>query len=269
MTVHSPAYANAKMTTETEVLALRRRLAKAHRILTAGGIWPITKGHVSARIPRTDKVLILGHIHSEGRSLIDTDVDDIVTVDIEGNWLEGRIEPVDERFLHLEIMKARPDVTSIVHAHPTYATAFGIAGVNILPVGNRGGIFAPQVPILDFDRQIDTQERGQMARDAIGDSMALVLKNHGVAVCGDSIENATIATFALEETAQLHWIAAQVGPVQKISTGEVRSVLTGARKEEFYSHVWGHYARLDPWHGGSSADRESRNPAGVVPPSHR
>jgi ribulose-5-phosphate 4-epimerase/fuculose-1-phosphate aldolase len=247
MTAFRPIHAHAKTTMETEVLTLRRRLARAHRILTAGGIWPLTKGHVSARIPGTDKVLILGHIHSEGRTLLDTDVDDVVTVDMEGNWLEGRIEPVDERFIHLEIMKARPDVTSVVHAHPTYATAFGIAGVNILPVGNRGGIFAPQVPILDFDRQIDTQERGAMCRDAIGDAMALVLKNHGVAVCGDSIENATIATFALEETAQLQWIAAQVGTVQKISTGEVKNLLTGARKEEFYSHVWGHYARLDPW----------------------
>src|SRR5215831_20243172 len=94
---------------EAEAIALRRRLAKVHRILTAGGIWPLTKGHVSARIPNTDRVLILGHIHSEGRSLIDTDIDDIVTVDLEGNWLEGRIEPVDERFLHLEIMKARSD----------------------------------------------------------------------------------------------------------------------------------------------------------------
>jgi ribulose-5-phosphate 4-epimerase/fuculose-1-phosphate aldolase len=247
MTIHSPIHPNAKVTTETDILALRRRLAKAHRVLTAGNIWPLTKGHVSARIPGTDKVLILGHIHSEGRSLIDTDVDDIVTVDLEGNWLEGRIEPVDERFLHLEIMKVRPDVTSVVHAHPTYATAFGIAGRNIFPVGNRGAIFAPQVPILDFDRQIDTPERGRMVRDVLGDGLAVILKNHGVAVCGDSIENATIATFALEETAQLHWIAAQLGPVGKISTGEVRSVLTGARKEEFYSHVWGHYARLDPW----------------------
>jgi ribulose-5-phosphate 4-epimerase/fuculose-1-phosphate aldolase len=235
MTIHSTIHPNAKVTTETDTLALRRRLAKAHRILTAGGIWPLTKGHVSARIPGTDKVLILGHIHSEGRSLIDTDVDDIVTVDLEGNWLEGRIEPVDERFLHLEIMKARPDVTSVVHAHPTYATAFGIAGRNIFPVGNRGAIFAPQVPILDFDRQIDTPERGRMARDVLGEGLAVLLKNHGVAVCGDSIENATIATFAGDET------------VDKISTGEVRSVLTGARKEEFYSHVWGHYARLDPW----------------------
>ena len=262
MTIQRPTYADAMTTMETEILGLRRRLARAHRILTAGGIWPITKGHVSARIPGTDHVLILGHIHSEGRSLIDTDVDDIMTVDIDGKWLEGRIEPVDERFLHLEIMKARPDVMSVVHAHPTYATAFGIAGVNIIPVGNRGAIFAPQVPIIDYDRQIDTPETGRMCRDAIGDAMALVLKNHGVAVCGDSIENATIATFALEETAQLQWIASQLGgKVEKISTGEVRSVLTGARKEEFYSHVWGHYARLDPWFPGPANERSNPRPA--------
>src|SRR4029078_8512656 len=211
MSMHRPVHANAKTTLETEILALRRRLARAHRILTAGGIWPITKGHVSARIPGTDHVLILGHIHSEGRSLIDTDVDDIVTVGIDGNWLEAGIEPVDERFLHLEIMKARPEITSVVHAHPTYATAFGIAGVNILPVGNRGAIFAPAVPILDFDRQIDTPERGRMVRDALGVGMAVVLKNHGVAACSDSVENACVTAFALEETAHLHWIAAQLG----------------------------------------------------------
>src|SRR5436190_7500854 len=267
MTIHSTIHPNAKVTIETDVLALRRRLAKAHRILAAGGIWPLTKGHVSARIPGSDRVLILGHIHSEGRSLLDTDVDDVVTVDLEGKWLEGRIEPVDERFLHLEIMKARPDVTSVVHAHPTYATAFGIAGVNILPVGNRGAIFAPQVPILDFDRQIDPPGRGRMVRDGSGGGYAAVLKNHGVAVCADSIENACIATFALEETAQQQWIAAQVGTVQKISTGEVRSVLTGTRKEEFFSHVWGHYARLDPWF--SAPEQEHSNRGQVKAPAQR
>jgi L-ribulose-5-phosphate 4-epimerase len=233
----------------TQNLLLRRRLAKVHRILTAGGLWPLTKGHVSARIPDTDHVLILGHIHADGRSLKHVDIDDIVTVDLDGNWIEGNVEPVDERFLHLEIMKARPDVMSIVHSHSTYATAFGIANTNILPVGNRGAIFAPFVPILDFDRQIDTPERGRMVVDALGKGCAVVLKNHGIAACSDSIENACVTAFALEETAHLHWIAAQLGPVQKISTGEVHSVLTGARKAEYFAHVWGHYAELDPWDG--------------------
>lgn len=232
---------------DTDLLSLKKQLAKAHRIITAGGLWPLTKGHVSARIPGTDRVLILGHIHSEGRNLADTDVDDLVTIDIEGRPIEGRIEPVDERFAHVAVMQARPDVMSVVHCHSTYATAFGIAGVKIIPVGNRGAIFAPEVPILDFDRQIDTPERGAMVAKAIGDGYAVVLKNHGVVVAADSVENATIAAFALEETAQLQWIASGLGTPQKISTGEVRSVLTGARKEEFFSHVWGHYEALDPW----------------------
>jgi ribulose-5-phosphate 4-epimerase/fuculose-1-phosphate aldolase len=232
---------------ETEVLALKKRLAKVHRIITAGGIWPLTKGHVSCRVPGSDRVLILGHIHSEGRNLADTDVDDIVTIDLEGNFIEGRIEAVDERYAHTEVYKARPDVQAVIHAHPPMATAFGIAGVHILPVGNRGGIFAPHVPILTYDKQIDTPERGRMVMETIGQGCAVVLKNHGVVVTSDTIENVCITLFALEETAQLHWRAAQLGKVEPISNSEVRSVMTGTRYEEFFSHVWGHYEALDPW----------------------
>ncbi len=232
---------------ETQVLVLKKRLAKVHRIITAGGVWPLTKGHVSCRVPGTDHVLILGHIHSEGRNLANTDVDDIVTVDIEGNFIEGRIEAVDERYAHTEVYKSRPDVHAVIHAHPPIATAFGIAGVNILPVGNRGGIFAPHVPILSFDQQIDTPERGRMVAEAIGTGRAVVLKNHGVVVTSDTIENVCITIFALEETAELHWRAAQLGKVEPITNAEVRSVLTGARYEEYFSHVWGHYEALDPW----------------------
>jgi ribulose-5-phosphate 4-epimerase/fuculose-1-phosphate aldolase len=232
---------------ETQVLALKKRLAKVHRIITAGGLWPVTKGHVSCRVPGGDHVLILGHIHSEGRSLANTDVDDIVTIDIEGNFIEGRIEAVDERFAHTEVYKARPDFNAVVHAHPTMATAFGIAGVNILPVGNRGAIFAPMVPVLEFDKQIDTPERGRMVRDAMDAGCAVVLKNHGVVVASDTIENVCISLFALEETAQLHWYAAQLGKVERISSGEVKSVMTGHRYEEFFAHVWGHYDAMDPW----------------------
>jgi hypothetical protein len=68
-------------------------------------------------------------------------------------------------------------------------------------------------------------------------------------VTSDTIENVCITLFALEETAQLHWRAAQLGKVEAISNSEVRSVMTGHRYEEFFSHVWGHYEALDPWNG--------------------
>ena len=110
---------------ETTVLALKKRLAKVHRIITAGGLWPITKGHVSCRVPETNQVLILGHIHADGRNLANTDVDDIVTIDIDGNFIEGRVEAVEERYAHTEVYKARPDVHAVVHAHPTMAIEGG------------------------------------------------------------------------------------------------------------------------------------------------
>lgn len=231
---------------ETTVLGLKKRLAKVHRIITAGGLWPVTKGHVSCRVPGTNHMLILGHIHADGRNLADVDVDDIVTTDLEGKFIEGRIDAVDERYAHTEVYRARPEVNAVIHAHPTMATAFGIAGVNILPVGNRGAIFAPHVPILDFDQQIDTPDRGRMAAEKMGKCPAVVLKNHGVVVCSDTIENVCITLFSLEETANLHWKAAQLGKVEPISNAEVRSVMTGTRYDEFFGHVWGHYEAMDP-----------------------
>src|SRR3990170_7315115 len=87
---------------ETQALALKKRLAKVHRIITAGGLWPVTKGHVSCRVPGSDLVIILGHIHADGRNLATTDVDDLVTVNMDGEFIEGSVEPVDERFAHTE-----------------------------------------------------------------------------------------------------------------------------------------------------------------------
>ena len=52
--------------------------------------------------------------------------DDICLVDMEGNQLAGRKKRSSEVLLHLEIMKARPDIESVVHCHPPHATAFAI-----------------------------------------------------------------------------------------------------------------------------------------------
>ena len=88
--------------------------------------------------------------------------------------LKGALEDLFEamgiggvRFAHTEVYKARADVQAVAHAHPPMSVAFGVAGVNILPVGNRGAIFAPKVPILGFDKQIDTPERGRMVVEAL------------------------------------------------------------------------------------------------------
>lgn len=225
---------------------LRIRLARVHRILAAGGIWPLTKGHVSARVSGKDEILVLGHIHAYGRTLDTTTADDICTIDYTGKQLAGRIEPVGELYMHTAILSHRLDLNSVVHCHSTYATALGVANVSILPVGREGAPFFPRVPILDFDGQIDTTEKGELLVQALGDGCAVVLKNHGTVVAADTPENAAMLAFALEDTARLQFIATAVGTPEGMSEAEARSTMSGHRRKEYFDHVWQHYLAMDP-----------------------
>jgi ribulose-5-phosphate 4-epimerase/fuculose-1-phosphate aldolase len=225
---------------------LRVRLARVHRILTAGGIWPLTKGHASMRIPGTEEILVLSHIHAYGRTLDTTTADDICTIDYTGKQLAGRIEPVGELYMHTSVLSRRPDLASVVHCHSPYATALGVANVNILPVGREGAPFYPQVPILDFDGQIDSTEKGALLVEAMGDGCAVVLKNHGTVVAADTPENAAILAFALEDTAKLQSVAASVGTPEGMSESEARDTMTGRRRKEYFTFVWQHYLAMDP-----------------------
>src|SRR5690606_19254509 len=78
--------------------------------------------------------------------------EDICTVDMRGEQLAGEKRRSSEVLLHLEIMKARPDVMSVVHCHPPHATAFAIAGRPI-PLGAmaEADVFLGDVPIVPYD----------------------------------------------------------------------------------------------------------------------
>lgn len=231
---------------ESDLGELKLRLARAHRILAGGELWPLTKGHVSSRVPGRDEILVLSHIHAHGRTLDTTVAEDICTIDYDGTWVGGEVEPVGELYMHTSILGARPEFTSVVHTHSVYATALGVAGVNILPVGRRGAPFWPHVPICEFDGQIDTRERGRVLVDALGEGCAVVLKNHGTVVAADSVENAANLAFALEETAQMQWISSGVGTPVGMSRAEAARTMSTERRSEYFTFTWQYYAAKDP-----------------------
>lgn len=70
------------------------------------------------RIPNTDLILIPGHIHPEQRTIESVIEDDISFMGVDGNLVEGRLNPLGERFIHTEIYKVRKDVGAVIHAYP-------------------------------------------------------------------------------------------------------------------------------------------------------
>src|SRR3954454_6997899 len=98
----------------------QQKLIDAGRILETNGQGDFTRGHVSVRVPGDASKFIMKP-HSYGFDEITPE--NIVVCNMDGEKIGGAGRRHSEVFIHSEIYKARPDVTSVIHTHPTYAVA--------------------------------------------------------------------------------------------------------------------------------------------------
>ena len=79
--------------------------------------------------------------------------DYICKVDLDGNVLQANkgSDLLLKLKMHLRVYKERPDVKSVVHAHPLYATTFAIAGIPLTqPIMPEAVIALGCVPIAKY-----------------------------------------------------------------------------------------------------------------------
>jgi len=78
--------------------------------------------------------------------------EDFIIVDLDGNKVEGVLTPSIETPLHTAIYRVRSDVNVVVHAHAPFATAFGMAEIEIIPLQVEMFLYIPNgVPIVPFE----------------------------------------------------------------------------------------------------------------------
>jgi L-ribulose-5-phosphate 4-epimerase len=220
---------------------IKDRIAEMIRILAAGEILTLMKGHLSCRIPGTDEILILGHAHRSGKTLAEITGDDIVTIDLDGQLLEGSIQPPGERFIHTCIYRMREDVGAVIHAHPFASMPFAVAGIRIIPVHHEAIAFAPAVEILDYAGQIDTQEKGMMVAEALKDRAGLLLRGHGSVVVGRGPEEACCNAFALELNATIQFQASLLGTPRAVTREEIQTPPKPGEKPHRSASPWPFY----------------------------
>jgi L-fuculose-phosphate aldolase len=187
----------------------RQKLIDAGLILEAQGLGDLTRGHVSIRVPG-DPTHFYMKPHSFGFDEITHE--NIVICNLAGEKVGGGGRKHSEVYIHSEIFKARPDVMSVIHAHPTYAVAWSATGKPLQPISQPGVSFADGLPY--FTETIDlirSQDMGAGVARALGPHKAVLMRNHGVAVVGASVEEATILTILLDNAAQIQLLAAAAG----------------------------------------------------------
>jgi L-fuculose-phosphate aldolase len=246
--VASPSISDAQQTAaarsgqrpaaEGNIVEMKARIALATRMLASEGIVG-SSGHVSMRIPGTDKVLV-------GPTDVSRDVitaDDVVTVDLNSKQIDGKRHQPDETEIHTGIYRARADVMSVVHTHPTYSVAFSITKKPILPVHMHGAIFADGVPVFDSVGHVNTKELGDGLARALGNRRAVLLKMHGAAIVGGSLEEAFVAAIQLEENAQQQLLAetSGAGKVEPMTPDDVARCINQSWKPSSIQKRWQYY----------------------------
>ena len=203
------------------VQELKEKIATGCRILAKLGLADYL-GHVSARVPETDYVLIKARGTDLG-NLLEMTPERVVMVDLEANHVEGKYRAPAETKLHTEVFKARPDVMGLAHTHQHLSTAFGAAGKPILPMlGIMSAVCARPMPVYQSSLKIVNTEQGAAVARALGDAIGCHLKNHGVLMTGKSVEEAVINAIWLEMQAKMTLLATVIGTPSPQSPEEVQ-----------------------------------------------
>jgi ribulose-5-phosphate 4-epimerase/fuculose-1-phosphate aldolase len=174
--------------TEEHHEALRERIALACRVLAVTGLVEHILGHVSARTgPRT--LLVRGRGPAD-RGLAFTVIEDVQQVDLEGagevpaGWTTPNELPI-----HSEILRARPEVTAVVHAHPPAVVAASAAGLPWLPVVGSYDIPAARlahdgIPVWPRSVLIRRRDLAEQMVASLADRPVVVLQGHGLVAVG-------------------------------------------------------------------------------------
>ena len=208
---------------------LKEQLWKLHLELPKNGLVKWTGGNVSARDPESGLVVI----KPSGVLYEDLRPEDHVVLDLQGKVVEGKLKPSSDTASHLYIYRQRPDVNGVVHTHSGYATAFAALGRPIpVYLTAMADEFGGPIPCAGF-ALIGGEEIGRQVVEHIGNSPAVLLKNHGVFTVGPNARAAVKAAVMTEDVARATWLALQLGQPDEIPAEDV------AKLHHRYVHEYG------------------------------
>ena len=148
----------------------------------------------------------------------------ICKVDKNGKVIQANkgFKPSSEIKMHMRVYRERPDVNSVVHAHPMYATSFAIAGIPLTePIMPEAVIALGCVPIAEYGTP-STEEIPDAVSKYVQHYDAVLLENHGALSYSDSLINAYYKMESLEFYAQLLYQSRLLGGPKRLSDAQVQ-----------------------------------------------
>lgn len=201
----------------SELKELTEKLLTACHILDHEGVTD-GYGHISVRVPDAEAFITIANV-SPGCVTRDR----LIMQDLDGNYLDGAKTPPNEWPIHSCILKARPEIVSVAHTHSKWSTIFSVLPIKLKPMHHYGKFLsADGPPVYEGVGLVRTVERGKELAAALGKGPVVLMRAHGDAVVGESIEQVIERTTRLAMLGEWNHLALLHGAPKYLNAEELK-----------------------------------------------
>ena len=229
------------MTNNDPVFKRKLELVAALRWSDRLGLSEGICNHYSAVHPTNPDLFLL---NPQGIHWSEVQVSDILTVDVDGNVVQGKhtIEP-SAFYIHSRIHSNNPSAVCVLHTHMPNATALCCIEEGKLEWCSQNALryYGDVAYDREFNGVANANEEGDRLATALGNRRVIFLEHHGVIVTGSCIAYAFDDLYYLERTCELQLKAMSSGRPLKIISDEMAEAtckeIEAVCREQSISHM--------------------------------
>jgi L-fuculose-phosphate aldolase len=199
-------------------------LLAAARQMVPSGLAAGTAGNLSVRLDDERFLISPGSLPYDVMA-----ADDLVVLDLAGAVVSGRATPSSEWALHAACYRAFPEIGSVIHSHPVFATMFACARQPIpVEIDEFALYVGGPVACAEYARS-GTPELGDRAVAVLGEVGSALLASHGMVTVGADPGDALHQAVVVERSAQILWGARALGGAAAIPRTDVAALASAYR----------------------------------------
>lgn len=204
---------------------VRVDLAACYRLVAHYGWDDLIFTHISARVPGPETHFL---INPYGMMFDEITASSLVKIDLKGNKVVKSAYDVNPAgfTIHSAVHEGRHDAHCVLHLHTTAGVAVSTQKDGLLPISQQSLFPLSALSYHAYEGvALNPEEKPRLVAD-LGDTHFMILRNHGLLTCGETVAEAFLNMFILQRSCEVQ-VMAQAGGKELIHISE--PILEGIR----------------------------------------
>lgn len=198
----------------------REDVVKYCRKMITAGLTKGTGGNIS--IYNRERGLLA--VSPSGIDYFETEAEDVVVMDLDGEVVDGQRKPSSEHELHRIFYAKRQDIAAVVHTHSVYSTVLATLRQPLPASSYLVAYSGLDVRCADY-ASFGTLELAERTFEAMADRFAVLMANHGLLTGSKDIRNAFNIAEQIEHCAEVYVKARAIGEPVILDEDEMKRMI--------------------------------------------